>query len=76
MGKPPACIRENPVIQFSYNSIAVSANQAFDWLNIEGVMGLSLSCIFGIAAFVLIGFLLDREVYFYEGTHLSSRVQA
>lgn len=28
------------------------------------------------AALLLIGFLLDREVYFYEGVHLGPRVQA
>jgi len=37
---------------------------------------LNLNWIFGIAAFVLVGFILDREVYFYEGTHLGPRVQA
>lgn len=29
-----------------------------------------------IAILVLIGFILDREIYFYEGTHLGPRVQA
>lgn len=29
-----------------------------------------------IAALVLIGFLLDREIYFYEGVHLGPRLQA
>ena len=32
--------------------------------------------IFGVAALLLIGFILDREIYFYEGTHLGPRVQA
>lgn len=32
--------------------------------------------IFGIAAILVVGFILDREVYFYEGTHLGPRVQA
>lgn len=32
--------------------------------------------IFGGAALLLIGFILDREIYFYEGTHLGPRVQA
>jgi ubiquinone/menaquinone biosynthesis C-methylase UbiE len=32
--------------------------------------------IFGIAAILLIGLLIDREIYFYEGTHLGPRVQA
>jgi|SRR5687767_14098380 ubiquinone/menaquinone biosynthesis C-methylase UbiE len=29
-----------------------------------------------IAILVVVGFLLDREVYFYEGTHLGPRVQS
>jgi ubiquinone/menaquinone biosynthesis C-methylase UbiE len=29
-----------------------------------------------IVVFVLIGFILDREIYFYEGAHLGPRVQA
>jgi len=29
-----------------------------------------------LAALVVIGFLLDREIYFYEGVHLGPRVQA
>ena len=29
-----------------------------------------------IAALVVIGFLLDREIYFYEGVHLGPRLQA
>jgi ubiquinone/menaquinone biosynthesis C-methylase UbiE len=35
-----------------------------------------MSWIIAIAALVIIGFLLDREVYFYEGVHLGPRVQA
>lgn len=35
-----------------------------------------MSWVIGIAALVIIGFILDREVYFYEGTHLGPRVQA
>lgn len=30
----------------------------------------------GIAILVVIGYLLDREIYFYEGVHLGPRVQA
>jgi len=30
----------------------------------------------GIAVLVLIGYIIDREIYFYEGTHLGPRVQA
>src|SRR5919106_4256684 len=29
-----------------------------------------------IVALVVIGFILDREIYFYEGVHLGPRVQA
>ena len=29
-----------------------------------------------IAALVIVGYLLDREIYFYEGVHLGPRVQA
>ena len=32
--------------------------------------------ILGVAALLLVGFILDREIYFYEGTHLRPRVQA
>ena len=32
--------------------------------------------IIGIAVLVLIGYLLDREIYFYEGVHLGPRLQA
>jgi ubiquinone/menaquinone biosynthesis C-methylase UbiE len=35
-----------------------------------------LNWIIGIAVVVLIGFILDREIYFYEATHLGPRVQA
>ena len=35
-----------------------------------------LNWILGLAAIVLVGFILDREIYFYEGTHLGPRVQA
>src|SRR5687768_5425079 len=35
-----------------------------------------MSWIFGIVLLVIVGFILDREVYFYEGTHLGPRVQA
>ncbi len=29
-----------------------------------------------LAALIIVGFLLDREIYFYEGVHLGPRVQA
>lgn len=35
-----------------------------------------MNWIFGIAILVVIGFLLDREIYFYEGVHLGPRAQA
>lgn len=35
-----------------------------------------MSWIIAIAVLVIIGFVLDREVYFYEGVHLGPRVQA
>jgi ubiquinone/menaquinone biosynthesis C-methylase UbiE len=35
-----------------------------------------MSWIIAVAALVVIGFLLDREVYFYEGVHMGPRVQA
>jgi ubiquinone/menaquinone biosynthesis C-methylase UbiE len=35
-----------------------------------------MNWIIGIALLVIVGFILDREVYFYEGTHLGPRVQA
>ena len=35
-----------------------------------------MSWIIGISLLVIVGFILDREVYFYEGTHLGPRVQA
>ena len=37
---------------------------------------MSASWIFGVAALLVVGFILDREIYFYEGTHLGPRVQA
>ena len=35
-----------------------------------------MNWVIGIAIFVVVGFLLDREIYFYEGVHLGPRVQA
>lgn len=35
-----------------------------------------MNWIFGIVVLILIGFILDREIYFYEGTHLGPRVQS
>ena len=35
-----------------------------------------MNWIIGIAIFGIVGFILDREVYFYEGVHLGPRVQA
>lgn len=35
-----------------------------------------MNWIIGIGLLVLIGYLLDREIYFYEGVHLGPRVQA
>ena len=35
-----------------------------------------MNWIIGIAVLVIIGYLLDREIYFYEGAHLCPRVQA
>jgi ubiquinone/menaquinone biosynthesis C-methylase UbiE len=35
-----------------------------------------MNWIIGIAVLVVIGYLLDREIYFYEGVHLGPRVQA
>lgn len=35
-----------------------------------------MNWIVGIAVFVIVGYLLDREIYFYEGVHLGPRVQA
>ena len=37
---------------------------------------MSANWIFGVAALLVVGFILDREIYFYEGTHLGPRVQA
>ena len=39
-------------------------------------IGVDLNWIIGIVILVFIGFLLDREIYFYEGTHLGPRLQA
>lgn len=35
-----------------------------------------MNWIIGVALLLFIGFLLDREIYFYEGVHLGPRVQA
>lgn len=35
-----------------------------------------MNWVIGIAFLVIIGYLLDREIYFYEGVHLGPRVQA
>jgi ubiquinone/menaquinone biosynthesis C-methylase UbiE len=35
-----------------------------------------MTWILGIAVLILVGFILDREIYFYEGTHLGPRVQS
>lgn len=35
-----------------------------------------MNWIIGIAILVIVGYLLDREIYFYEGAHLGPRVQA
>jgi ubiquinone/menaquinone biosynthesis C-methylase UbiE len=35
-----------------------------------------MNWIITVATLVIIGFILDREIYFYEGTHLGPRVQA
>lgn len=35
-----------------------------------------MSWVFGILIVVVIGYLLDREIYFYEGVHLGPRMQA
>lgn len=35
-----------------------------------------INWIIGIAVVILIGFILDREIYFYEGAHLGPQVQA
>ena len=39
-------------------------------------MFLIINWIIALAVLILVGFILDREVYFYEGTHLGPRVQA
>jgi ubiquinone/menaquinone biosynthesis C-methylase UbiE len=35
-----------------------------------------MNWVIGILAFLAVGFLLDREIYFYEGAHLGPRLQA
>ena len=35
-----------------------------------------MNWVIGIGLLVIIGYLLDREIYFYEGVHLGPRVQA
>lgn len=35
-----------------------------------------MNWIIGIAILVIVGYILDREIYFYEGVHLGPRVQA
>jgi len=35
-----------------------------------------MNWIITLAILVIVGFILDREIYFYEGTHLGPRVQA
>ncbi|HKY53574.1 MAG TPA: class I SAM-dependent methyltransferase [Anaerolineales bacterium] len=35
-----------------------------------------MNWVIGLAVLVIVGYILDREVYFYEGTHLGPRVQA
>ena len=35
-----------------------------------------MNWIIGLGVLAAIGFLLDREIYFYEGTHLGPRLQA
>ncbi|HXQ32599.1 MAG TPA: class I SAM-dependent methyltransferase [Anaerolineales bacterium] len=35
-----------------------------------------MTWVIGIAILILIGVVLDREIYFYEGTHLGPRVQS
>ena len=35
-----------------------------------------MNWVIGIAVVVVVGYLLDREIYFYEGVHLGPRVQA
>ena len=35
-----------------------------------------MNWIVGVAVFVVVGYLLDREIYFYEGVHLGPRAQA
>ncbi|HSM69914.1 MAG TPA: hypothetical protein VK851_00070, partial [Anaerolineales bacterium] len=35
-----------------------------------------MNWVIGIGFVLIIGYLLDREIYFYEGVHLGPRVQA
>ena len=35
-----------------------------------------MSWVIGVIVIIVIGFLLDREIYFYEGAHLGPRVQS
>ena len=35
-----------------------------------------MNWVIAVAVLVIIGFLLDREIYFYEGVHLGPRIQA
>ena len=35
-----------------------------------------MNWVIGVAVLIVIGYLLDREVYFYEGAHLGPRMQA
>ena len=35
-----------------------------------------MNWIIGITVIVIVGFILDREIYFYEGVHFGTRVQA
>lgn len=35
-----------------------------------------MNWVIGIALLVIVGYLLDREIYFYEGVHLGPRMQA
>ena len=45
-------------------------------ISIWGLHRVSMNWIIGIGIGVLVGYLLDREIYFYEGVHLGPRVQA
>ena len=35
-----------------------------------------MNWVIGIAVVAFVGYLLDREIYFYEGVHLGPHVQA